>query len=73
MTEDDRRPDESAAQPPATSNAPSHSDLERWSTQRGMVLLPTAEFENLCAAAASAYAAEVDLNEEFDTLFRTGH
>jgi hypothetical protein len=62
MTEDDRRLGESAAQ----------SDLERWATPRGMVLLPTAEFENLCAAAASAYAAEVDLDEEFDTLFRTG-
>jgi hypothetical protein len=69
MTADDRRPDESAAQPPSP-DAPSHSDLERWATQLGMVLLPTAEFENLCAAAASAYAAEVDLDEEFDTLFR---
>lgn len=68
---DYRRPDESAAQPPSP-DAPSLRDLEQWATQLGMVLLPTAEFDKLCADAASTYAAQVDLDEEFDTLFR-GH
>jgi hypothetical protein len=35
--------------------------------------MPIAKFEKLCADAAFGYAAQVDLDEQFDTLFGTGH
>jgi hypothetical protein len=61
MTEDSR----------ATGAAQSRKDLETWLAGRGLVLVSSVVYEQLCADAAFGYAVQVDLDADFDVLFGT--
>jgi hypothetical protein len=47
------------------------AELETWLAERGLVLVSSADYERLCADAAFGYAAQVDLDADFDVLFGT--
>jgi hypothetical protein len=47
------------------------TELETWLAERGLTVISSAEYEQLCADAAFGYAARVDLDADFDILFGT--